>query len=119
MQNRTGRRIGLVIFALLSLADIAGIVLTDGEHPPYAVAALGAALGLVSLFLVVQAFRHPSRSVRLLIGLRVLSAVTALPAFFVSDVPAAALAAATAFVVLTAAGVLLTARVPVATAAAS
>ena len=110
MGNTTGRRIGLVIFGLLSVVDIVGIFFTDGDHPPYAVAAIGTLLGLVSLVLVVQAFRDPSRSLRLLIGLRVLSAVTAIPAFFVSDVPAAAQVAAGAIVVLTAVGVLLTAR---------
>ena len=106
----TGRRIGLVIFGLLSLGDIATLALTDGETPPYAVAAVVALLGLVSLVLVVQAYRDPGKPLRLLIGLRVLSAITALPAFFVSDVPAGAQAAAAGIVVLTAAGVLLTAR---------
>lgn len=106
----TGHRIGLVIFGLLSLGDIATLALTDGETPPYAVAAVAALLGLVSLVLAAQAFRDPSKPVRLLIGLRVLSAVTALPAFFVSDVPAGAQAAAAGIVVLTTVGVLLTAR---------
>ena len=106
----TGRRIGLLIFGLLSVGDIATLALTDGETPPYAVAAVAALLGLVSLVLVVRAYRDPSRPLRLLIGLRVLSAVTALPAFFVSDVPAGAQAAATGLVVLTAVGVLLVAR---------
>jgi hypothetical protein len=110
MGNSTGRRIGLYLFGLLSVADIAGIFLTDGDHPPYAVAAVGTLLGVVTLVLVVQALRDPSRSLRLLIGLRVLSAVTAIPAFFVSDVPAGAEIAAAAIVVLTAVGVLLTAR---------
>jgi hypothetical protein len=44
------------------------------------------------------------------VGLRVLSAVTALPAFLVDDVPAAAQAAAAATVVLTVMGVLLIGR---------
>lgn len=110
MSNTPGRRVGLVILGLLSLGDIATIFLTDGDNPPYAIAALGVVLGLVSLVLVVQAFRDPSRSLRLLIGLRILSAVTALPAFFVSDVPAGAEAGAGAIVVLTAVGILLTAR---------
>ena len=106
----TGRRIGVGIFGLLSLGDIATPALTDGETPPYAVAAVVALLGLVSLVLSVQAYRDPSRPLRLLIGLRILSAVTALPAFFVSDVPAAAQAAAAGIVALTAVGVLLVAR---------
>jgi hypothetical protein len=110
MDNSTGRRVGLAIFGLLSVADIAGIFLTDGDNPPYAVAAVGTLLGLVSLVLVVQAWRDPSRSLRLLTGLRVLSAVTAIPAFFVSDVPAGIEVLAAAVVVLTAVGVVLTAR---------
>jgi len=67
-------------------------------------------LGLVSLVLAIRAFRDPSKPLRLLIGLRVLSAVTALPAFFVSGAPAGAQAAAAPVVVLTAVGILLTAR---------
>lgn len=105
----TGRRIGLVIFGLLSLGDIAMLALTDGETPPYAVAAVAALLGLVSLVLAVRAFHDPSKPLRLLIGLRVLSAITALPAFFVSDVPDGARAAAAGVVVLTTVGVLLAA----------
>ncbi len=110
MNTSPDRRAGLVLLGLLSLADIATLPLTDGEHPPYPIAVLATLLGVVSLVLVVQALRDPTRSLRLLIGLRVLSAVTALPTFFVDDVPAAAQAIAGAIVVLTAAGVLLTAR---------
>jgi hypothetical protein len=105
----TAGRIGLAIFGLLALGDIATLAVTDGETPPYAVAAVAALLGLASLVLVVQAFRDPRKPLRLLIGLRVLSAITALPAFFVSDVPAGARAAAAGIVVLTAVGVLLAA----------
>jgi hypothetical protein len=110
MNTTTGRRVGLAIFGLLSVGDVVTIFLTDGDHPPYAVAAVGTLLGLVSLVLVVQAWRDPSRSLRLLIGLRVLSAITAIPAFFVSDVPAGAEVGAAAIIVLTAVGVVLTAR---------
>jgi hypothetical protein len=104
----TGRRAGLAIFGVLSLGDIAMLGLTDGETPPYTVAAVATLLGLGSLPLAVQAFRDPSKPLRLLIGLRVLSAITALPAFFVSDVPTGAQAAAAGVVGLTATGVLLT-----------
>ena len=114
MNTSPGRRAGLTIFGLLSLGDVVTLPLTDGEHPPYPVAALATLLGIVSLLLIVQAFRDPLRSLGLLIGLRVLSAVTALPAFFV-DAPTAAQAIAGAIVVLTAVGVMLTAhgRTPV------
>lgn len=110
MNSSPVRRAGLTILGLLSLGDVATLPLTDGEHPPYPVAALATVLGIVSLVLIVQAFRDPSRSLRLLIGLRVLSAVTALPALFVDGAPAVAQAIACAIVVLTAVGVMLTAR---------
>ncbi|WP_433005980.1 hypothetical protein [Kribbella sp. CA-294648] len=100
-------RAGLVVLGLLSLADLAGPLLTDGEHPPMSVALIGSALGLVSLVLVVFAWRGARRPVVPLIVLRALSALSAVPAFFVGDVPAAALAAAGLVVALTALGVAL------------
>ncbi len=104
------KRAALVIMGVLSLADIAGLALTDGEHPPYAVAAVGTALGLASLVLVVRVWRGDLRGVKPLLVLRVLSAATAVPAFFVDGVPAIAVVAAAAFVVLTAVAVVLLAR---------
>ena len=103
------RTIGLVLLGLLSLGDVALIAVTDGESPPYAVAVVAALLGLLSLWLVVRALRDPAAPVRLLIGLRVLSAVLALPAFVAEDVPAGAVAGAAVGVVLTVVGVLLVA----------
>ena len=110
MDNHVSRRAGLLLFGLLSLGDIITIFVTDGESPPYAVAAASAVLGLVSLFLVITALREPTRPIGLLVGLRVLSAVTSLPAFLIDDVPAAARISAAAIVVLTAAGIMLTSR---------
>jgi hypothetical protein len=95
--------------ALLSLNDIAGLAFTDGKHPPYAVAALGAALGLISLVLVVLAWRG-GPGIKALLVVRVVSALTALPAFFISDVPVAAVIDASAIVGLTALATLLLAR---------
>lgn len=100
-------RAGLVVLGLLSLADLVGPLLTDGEHPPMSVALIGSALGLVSLVLVVFAWRGARRAVVPLIVLRALLALSAVPAFFVGDVPAAALAAAGLVVALTALGVAL------------
>lgn len=110
-QTRTGaQRYGLLLLGLLSLGDVAAIFVTDGKTPPYAVAALSTVLGLACLFLAVRALRQPWRPIRLLVGLRILSAVTALPAFVVDDVPAAAKVAAAAVVVITAVAILLTGR---------
>ena len=100
-------RVALVLFGLLSVADIVGLVATDGKHPPYAIAAVGAVLGVVSLWLVVRIWRGNWGGVFVLVGLRVLSALSAVPAFFVSDVPAAAVVAAAAIVVLTVVALLM------------
>jgi hypothetical protein len=108
----TATRWGLGLLALLSVNDIAGVAFTDGKHPPLAIAAIGAALGVASLVLIVRAWRGQlsQGGLRALLVLRVLSAVSALPAFFVSGVPAAALVDAIAIVVLTALAVVLLAR---------
>lgn len=103
------KSLGLSLLALLSLADVSLPLVTDGENPPMAIALVGSALGLASLALVWYAARGASRAVAPLIGLRSISALTAVPAFFVADVPAAAVAFAAAFIALTAAGVALVA----------
>lgn len=98
---------GLLLFGLLSLGDLVTILVTDGDSPPYAIAAMDTVLGAASLSLIVRAFRDRAANLRLLVGLRVVSAITAVPAFFVDDVPTAAKAAAGVIIVLTGLGVLL------------
>jgi hypothetical protein len=100
-------RTGLVLLAVLSVADLAGPLTTDGDHPPMWVALVGAALGLASLACVVAAWRGSGRVVLPLVALRLVSAVTAVPAFFVDDVPAGVVALVVVFVVATLAGVAL------------
>jgi hypothetical protein len=96
-----------VLLGLLSVIDVVGLLATDGQHPPYEIAGLDAALGLVSLWFVARIWRGDWRGVRVLIGARVLSALTAVPAFFVSGVPTPAVVAAAAIVALTALAVVL------------
>ena len=110
MNMNASTRTGLILLGLLSVGDIAGLALTDGEHPPYAVAAVGAALGAGSLYFVAKAWQGSRAALRPLIAMRIVSALTAVPAFFVDDVPTAALAAAAAIVVLTAVSVFLVGR---------
>lgn len=98
---------GLVLLGLLSLVDAAGLLLTDGETPPIAVAAIGTVLGVVSLVLVVLAWRGSRRAAIGLVALRVLSAATAVPAFTVGGVPAPVQALAAALIVLTLLGCVL------------
>jgi hypothetical protein len=85
---------GLVIAGLLGLAEIVTLLVGDGETPPVEVAAVGAVLGLITVAAVIAAWRGSRGAVVAIIVTRLLSAVTALPAFFVDDVPGAAVAAA-------------------------
>jgi hypothetical protein len=85
---------GLVVLGLLSVLDLAGPLLTDGEHPPMAIAVGGAVVGLISLVFVGLAWRGKRWALAPLITLRIASALLAVPAFFASDVPAPAVAAA-------------------------
>ncbi len=101
-----GARIGLVLFGLLSLADIATPFVTDGSHPPISISVISAVLGVISLVLVVQAWRGRHRAVIPLVVTRILSAASAVPAFF-GGVPAPAVLAAAAIVVVTTVGVIL------------
>jgi hypothetical protein len=98
-------RTGLVILGVVSLLDLAGPLTTDGDHPPMLVALVGAAIGAASIVCVWLAWRGTTRAVLPLVVLRLLSALTALPAFFVDDVPSAIVALAAAFVLLSLAGV--------------
>lgn len=103
MQYSQRFRAGLIVLGVLSALDVAGPAMTDGKHPPMAIALIGTALGLASLALIAVAWRS-GRAVTPLLVLRVLSAVSAAPAFFLSGVPVAAKAAAGAIVVLTVVG---------------
>ncbi|HYJ54248.1 MAG TPA: hypothetical protein VEX40_01750 [Mycobacterium sp.] len=93
--NMSGKnKVGLVVLALVSVADLLTPVLTDGEHPPMEIAIGAAVVGLVSLVLVGFAWQGKRWPLAPLITLRLASALLAVPAFFASDVPAAAVAVA-------------------------
>jgi hypothetical protein len=100
-------RTGLVLLGVLSLLDVAGPLMTNGDDPPMSVALFGSVLGVASLFCVYLAWRGSGRAVLPLAGLRLLSALTALPAFFVGDVPPAIRALAGVIVLLSLVGVAL------------
>ncbi|MET8762388.1 hypothetical protein [Lentzea sp. NPDC004782] len=100
-------RTGLLVLGLLSVTDLLLPLLTDGQSPPMAIALVSAALGLAGLVLLISAWRGAQRAILPLIVLRAVSAATALPAFVAPDVPAPAIAAAAATVLLTAAGATL------------
>ena len=100
-------RTGLVLLGVLSVLDVAGPLMTDGDHPPMSIALIGAALGLASLACVAAAWRGSRRAVLPLIVLRLVSALSALPAFFVDDVPAGIIALVAVIVAATLVGVAL------------
>lgn len=98
-------RAGLIVLGLLAAADLAGPLLTDGEHPPMAIAMAGAVVGLVSLVMIVFAARGSGRATITLVVLRALAALSAVPAFFEPGVPAGARVFAGAGIVLTVLGI--------------
>src|SRR5688572_8577561 len=102
MSRPAAFRAGLIVLAVLSAFDLFLPLLTDGEHPPMAVALATSVIGLVSLILIVAAWRGGTRPVPALIVLRSLSALSAVPAFMAPGVPTAALVVAASGIVLTA-----------------
>jgi hypothetical protein len=98
-------RFGLVLLGLLAVADLFTPLMTDGEHPPMEIAIGAAVVGLISLVLVGFAWQGKRWALAPLITLRIASALLAVPAFFASDVPAPAVAAAGVGVAATVLGV--------------
>ena len=97
-------RAGLVVLGLLSLADLSAPLLTDGQTPPMFIALTGAALGLISIVLVILAWRGRLAAAIGLIVVRLLSALTAVPAFLVPGVPAVPMILAGTAITLTLVG---------------
>ncbi|TXL58004.1 hypothetical protein [Aeromicrobium terrae] len=100
----TKNKVGLVLAGLLGLSDVPQFLMPtpDGETgPPYGILVLGSVCGVVTLVAVVIAWTREHRgAVRIAAGARVLSMLSALPAFFVDvDAPIKVLAAV--FVVVT------------------
>lgn len=80
---------GLVVLGVLSAGDLLAPLLTDGETPPMFIALIASALGLASLVAIFGVVRGSKAALVLLLVLRGLSALSAVPAFLVPDVPAA------------------------------
>jgi hypothetical protein len=103
-------RVGLVLSALLGLANIPFVFMPTGtgeEGPPFVVLLLSAVLGVVSIVAAVVAWRSGNRvAIRLNAAALIINAVTSLPAFFV-DVSAGIKVAAAVTVLLTVLAVVL------------
>ncbi len=119
-------KIGLVIAGLLGLGDLTSPFTSLGgdsdpgaEGPPMAILIADAVLGLITIIAVVYMWRTASRiSARIIAGSRILSVISALPAFFVSGVPAPVVVLVAAVVVVTVVAIVLIMSRPAPTPAA-
>ena len=106
----TKNKIGLAIAAVLGLLDCIALAFPTPEGelgPPIGVLILSAICGVITLAAVVPAWRQGNRvAVRVAAGARIVSALTALPAFFV-EVPPAVVILVSAFIALTVLSVVL------------
>lgn len=84
----TAVRSGLLLAILLALSDVPSAFITDGEHPPVFVAGVTTALGVVTLVGAALAWRGIRAGFTVTAVTRGLSALSALPALVVDDVPA-------------------------------
>jgi hypothetical protein len=94
MKRTTGVTVGLVLAGLLGLGDAIGIVTGGGEGPPFPVLVAGAVFGAITIIGVVLGWRGSRAGIVAVIVTRLLSALSAVPAFFVDDVPAGAVGVA-------------------------
>ncbi|MGW3497042.1 hypothetical protein [Streptomyces sp. NPDC001020] len=108
--NRTRLLVtGLVLSGLLGLIDVISLPLGDGDHPPFAVAVVGAVLGLITLVGIALAWRGSRAGAVAVIVTRLLSGLSAVPAFFADDVSAALVGLVTVALLVTLVGVALVA----------
>ena len=87
-------RAGLILLGLLSLVSLASPLTTDGQHPPMMIALIDAGVGLIGIILVILAWRGRMAAAIALIVVRLLAALTAVPAFLVPGVPTGPMIAA-------------------------
>lgn len=88
----TKNKIGLGLAGLLGLIDVVsvgGLGDSDGAGPPLGVLIAGSVIGLITIIAVIYTWRTGNRlGARIVAGTRILSILSAVPAFFVDDVPA-------------------------------
>jgi hypothetical protein len=107
MKRTTGVTVGLVIAGILGLSDAVGPLTGVGDGPPMAVMIADALLGIVTVVGVVFGWRGNRGGIIAVIVSRILSAMSALPAFFVSDVPKPAVVVAAVGITITLVAVVL------------
>ncbi|MET9387517.1 hypothetical protein ABZY09_42545 [Streptomyces sp. NPDC002928] len=100
-------KVGLVLAGLLGLIDTTNFLSvpagdSDTPGPPTGVLVADGFLGLITVVAVLYTWRTANRTgSRVVAGSRILSAITALPALFVSEVPAWVVVLVAVFVIVT------------------
>lgn len=99
-------KIGLVLALVIGVLDIAGLAMPtpegDAAGPPIGVLVFSGLMGVATIVLAVVSLRKRNRNaVRGVVITRFLSALSAVPAFFVSGVPGAVVVLVAVFIVLT------------------
>jgi len=106
----TKNKVGLALAGLLGVLDLPSFLEapSDGETgPPLGILILGSICGVITIIAVVIAWRSASgAAIRVAAGARIVSMLSALPAFFV-DVEAFIKVLVTVFVILTIASLVL------------
>ncbi len=106
----TKNKVGLAIAGFLGVVDSLSVLTPtpDGEvGPPFGILVLGSILGVITLIAVVVGWTKANRAaIRVAAGARIVSVLTALPAFFV-DVPWFIKVGVTVAVILTVVSVVL------------
>ena len=118
----TRAKVGYWLAVVLGVVDIASLLIPtppDGQGPPLSVTIFSAVMGVITVAAAVVVARSGNRTaVRVMAAARILSGLTAVPAFFEPDVPPVFVAFGAAVVVLTVIAVVLLmsrARTPIAT----
>lgn len=106
----TKNKVGLGIAGFMGVVDSFSVLMPtpDGEvGPPFGILVLGSILGVITLIAVVVGWAKANRAaIRVAAGARIVSVLTALPAFFV-DVPWFIKVGVTVAVILTVVSVVL------------
>ncbi len=86
----TKNKVGLVLAGILGIVDVPAALMPTPEGevgPPFGILVLGSVCGVITVIAVVIAWAKVNRgAIRVAAGARIVSMLTALPAFFV-DVP--------------------------------
>lgn len=100
----TKNKVGLALAGLLGVLDLPSFLQStpDGEEgPPLGILIVGSICGLITVIAVIVAWRKASgAAIRVTAGARIVSMLSALPAFFV-DVPAFVKVLVAVFVIVT------------------